>query len=442
MYKFKKILTMGTFVIGFLSHGFGMGHEVANTDNFNMNIGGRIQEVAYGQLLHDPYGDNARVYLFIKQARFRVNGHVDDIKYDMQWVGAAEDINGSNAGLTLLDASFDVPLFNLESTWFKVGQFKVNYGRESITDEAQFQFVDRSIDFMGFNLGRDYGAALHTYHNKFAGSLGIFTGGARDVPLRFLPERLGVPMTVLRIGYNDGLDSDIFTVKQNNLKPTRTAKATYINAMYMKDTRIGHSTVLNVRTTEKTLLLNTNWNPFLAQGLSAGVGSSGPNTVDRGAFWQIGWDAAARGPLGNCAWSVEAEANYAQFENKYGKLHTPGARVQGAIAHNKLEFALRYAILGIDNNFKNGGVKISNGKPVQEVAPAFSYYINGHDHKVVLDFPILINVPIFIENNAGNKDGAYVGTEQPDQVSVISGGKGRLEYQTVPEARLMYQLAF
>ena len=73
--------------------------------------------------------------------------------YSGRWApmlfGAAEDVNGSNNGLTLLDASFDVPLFNWQSTWFKVGQFKVPYSRESINEEGSFQFVDHSIDFLG-----------------------------------------------------------------------------------------------------------------------------------------------------------------------------------------------------------------------------------------------------------------------------------------------------
>src|SRR5207249_4284767 len=128
-----------------------------------------------------------------------------------------------------LDFSFDVPVYKTESTWFKIGQFKVPYGRESINDEAQFQFVEHSIDFNGFNLGRDYGAALHTYHGKLAAAAGLFTGGSRDVPLRFLPEKLGIPMIVGRVGYNDGLDKDIFTVAQNDLRPQRTTKAAYVN---------------------------------------------------------------------------------------------------------------------------------------------------------------------------------------------------------------------
>src|SRR5690242_4569194 len=167
MITWKRSIAIPMLLVGLAGYTWGMGHEVVNTDNFNLNIGGRIQEVAYGELIHDPYANNGRVYLFLKQARFRVNGHVEGgTKYDMQWVGAAEDVNGSNNGLTLLDASFDVPLFNWESTWFKVGQFKVPYSRESINEEGSFQFVDHSIDFLGFNLGRDYGAAIHTYHGK------------------------------------------------------------------------------------------------------------------------------------------------------------------------------------------------------------------------------------------------------------------------------------
>jgi len=430
MNTYRRILTVTALVVGIWSTGFAMGHEIISTDDFNLNIGGRIQEVGYGEWLHDPVAkkDNARVYLFLKQARLNLNGRVDGIKYNTEWVGAAEDINGSNNGLTLLDFSFDVPVYRLDSTWFKVGQFKVPYGRESINDEAQFQLVDHSIDFLGFNLGRDVGAAVHTYSGKFAGTAGIFTGGSRDVPLRFLPENLGVPMLVARLGYNDGLDKDIFTVAQNDLHPQRTVKATYIDGMYMKDTRIGHSTVLNVRTSEKSLLMDPNWNPYLAKA-----------PLDKGGFWQAGWDAAARGPIGqDSSWSAEAEANYASYSNKYGDLHMSGVRVQGGLLKNKFEAALRWTVLLPDNNFMNSGINITGPRPIQEIAPAFSYYMRGHDHKIVLDFPILIDMPVFVENGVGS----YVSIEQPDQVTVIAPATGHVERQTIPEARLMYQLAF
>ncbi len=439
MDRIKQWMVAAVMSIGITSYGFGMGHEVVNTENFNLNIGGRIQEVAYAQIVKDPVQskDNFRAYLFLKQARLNLNGRVDNVKFNTEWVGAAEDINGSNNGLTLLDFSFDIPFFKTESTWLKVGQFKVPYGRETINDEAQYQMVAPSEDFLAFNLGRDVGAALHTYQNKFAGTLGVYTGGARDVPLRFLPEHLGIPMTVARVGYNDGLDKDIFSVAQNDLRPQRIVKATYVNGMYMKDTRIGHSTVLNSRTSEKSILMNPNWNPYLTRGRPAN--NLLPNTLDRGTLWQAGWDAAIRGPIGEKnAWNAEAEFNYADYENKYGKLHISGARIQGGVLFNKFEAALRYAVLFPDNNFLQGTTPITGRRPIQEVTPAFSYYIKGHDHKVVLDFPIMIDVPVFIETQAGT----YVSIEQPDQTTVIVPGTGRVERQTVPEVRLMYQLAF
>src|SRR5438477_476446 len=132
MRTYKKILAAAALVVGAAPYGFGMGHEVVNTDNFNLNIGGRIQEVGYGEVVH----------------------------------------------------------------------------------------------------------ALPSFHANLSWTFCVLTGGFRDVPLRFLPEQLAIPMLVARVGYNDGLDKDIFTVAQNDLHPSRVVKASYVNGMYMKDTRI------------------------------------------------------------------------------------------------------------------------------------------------------------------------------------------------------------
>jgi hypothetical protein len=424
--KIAKALAGLALGASLASQGFGMGIEVVNNDDFNLNIGGRIQEVAYGQVVDDPHRDDGRLYLFLKQARLKLYGRVQDTKFEMQWVGAAEDVNGSNAGLTLLDAYFDVPVFNWEGTWMRVGQYKVPYGRQAVTDEALMQMVSPSIDFLGVNLGRDVGAAIHTYRGKFAGVFNVQTGGSRDVPLRFLPEQLGIPLIVVRMGYNDGLDADAFAASQNDLSPQRVTKAAFINGAYLNDTRIGHSTVLNVRTSDKTLLMNPNWNPYIARA-----------PMVRGEYWQVGGDMAARGPVGNMAWTAEAEYNYAAYWNRYGKVHLSGARVQGGLLRKKIEVAIRYAVLFPDKDFRVGTRRFARD-PIQEVAPAISYYIRGHDNKIVLDFPVLIDVPVFIENNVG----AYVATEQVDQASVLSSAANRVERQTVPEARIMYQLAF
>jgi len=75
----------------------------------------------------------------------------------------------------------------------------------------------------------------------------------------------------------------------------------------------------------------------------------------------------------------------------------------------------------------------------------YVYAINGcrfeRRRRVVperVEREILIDAPVFVERNVG----AYVSTEQPDQATVNTGNKGFMERQTVPEVRLMFQLAF
>lgn len=441
MKRHHRCLVAAAMLAGLSGISYGMGIEVYKNDKFDLTIGGRIQVVGYGEYVEDPATSAARVYLFMKQARLNVHGQVEGIKYNTEWVGAAEDVNGSNNGLTLLDYSFDVPVLKTESTWFKIGQFKVPYGREAITNEGQYQFVDNSPVFKGFNLGRDVGAALHTYRGRFAGAFGVFTGGSRDVPLRFLPEKLGVPMLVLRAGFNDGLDKDIFTLSQNDLNPTRTTKAAYFNAMYFRDTRIGHSTVLGSRTSEKSWMMNTNWNPYITRGAPVAGSPATKSHIDGGDFVQVGWDAAARGKFDSgVVWSSEAQMDYGRFSNKYGRIDLSGARIQGALMKNKVEVAMRYSVIIPDESFAAtfGGRRNTGDRPIQEVAPAITYYVRGHDFKIVADAPVLFDVPVFVENNVGS----YVATEQPDQATVNTGNKGFMERQTVPEVRLMFQLAF
>ncbi len=59
--------------------------------------------------------------------------------------------------LSLLDFVFNMPLLGSQTTYLKVGQFKVPYGREQLAYEANLQFADRSINNLGFVVGRDVG---------------------------------------------------------------------------------------------------------------------------------------------------------------------------------------------------------------------------------------------------------------------------------------------
>jgi hypothetical protein len=411
--------------------------EVVKNDKFTLNANGRMQWLAVGQKLDDPFRSDDRMYLFMKQARLRLTGKYNDAKFDVQLAYGGEDVIAASpgVGLGLLDFSFDVP--TPFKTRVKVGQFRVPYGRERLTDSGTLNFGDRSIQSLGFSWNRDVGAALSKKHGKFAGTVGVFTGGGRDVPQRYLPEKIGSPMLVTRFGYDDGIDEDIYTVGSREGRPDRTRVAAYFNALYMKDSLIGHSTVLNVRSTDKSLLLNPNWNPFVAQ-----------TPFVQGRVWQAGGDVAVRAPLGAYGVTAEAEANYGTFSNTYGTVTLKSGRVQAGISRGAFDATLRHAVLYPDarmaNTFTVTGSTTAqhsplfeNDRPIREYTPSLTYHYRSNV-AVVADMPIYTNMLVFKEN----KLGTYVATEHPDQATVVKPGAGTAARERVVEGRLMVQVTF
>jgi len=411
--------------------------EVVKNDKFTLNANGRMQWLAVGQKLDDPFRSDDRMYLFMKQARLRLTGKYNDAKFDVQLAYGGEDVIAASpgVGLGLLDFSFDVP--TPFKTRVKVGQFRVPYGRERLTDSGSLNFGDRSVQSLGFSWNRDVGAALSKKHGKFAGTVGVFTGGGRDVPQRYLPEKIGSPMLVTRFGYDDGIDEDIYTVSSREARPDRTRLAAYFNALYLKDSLIGHSTVLNVRSTDKSLLLNPNWNPFVAQ-----------TPFVQGRVWQAGGDVVVRAPLGAYGVTAEAEANYGTFSNTYGTVTLKGGRVQAGISRGAFDATLRHAVLYPDARMANtftltGGTTaqhsplFENDKPVREYTPSLTYHYRSNV-AVVADMPIYTNMLVFKEN----KLGTYVATEHPDQATVVKPGAGTAARERVVEGRLMVQVTF
>src|SRR5437867_1749077 len=80
-------------------------------DKFSMDVTGRLQWLGVVEDVPDPFAQDDRMYLFMKQARLRWTGMYGDVKYDVQTAYGGEDIPASsNATLGLLDYSFDVPL--------------------------------------------------------------------------------------------------------------------------------------------------------------------------------------------------------------------------------------------------------------------------------------------------------------------------------------------
>jgi hypothetical protein len=400
----------------------------------DLNMHAYLQALGEIENVPDKVRDSNRVYLFLKEARLQFDGDINGVKFDVMLAPGGEDATpNTNAALGLLDFSFDVPL--RKETDLKIGQFLVPYGRERLTADSTIDFGDRSITNLGFAWNRDYGFALSHKAGNLMGSVALLSGGGRDIPQRYLPEKLGVPMVAARFGYDDGVDKDIYHVSAKDLAPDRAKHAFFLNGLYLEDSSIGHSTVVNVRATDKNLLVNSNYNPFIGRA-----------PFSLATIYQFGGDAAYRAPWNGGAVSAEAQVDFSHFDNKYGSLSLKGARVQAGIDRGRFGVNVRLAALWLDRKMAltNGATLLPvlpDDKPLKEITPSLVYrWRDGV--KAVADFSYLPDMLVFQENTIGS----YVMSEQPDQVTVIkpgtTAGTGGRVRKDVFIGRLMLQLGF
>ncbi len=399
--------------------------EVLKKEDASLNLGGRFQLLGVAQKVDDPVRPDGRVFLFLKQARIMVDGSLGDYRFYTEWaMGGEEEVKNLNYSMSLLDLRADIPV--AEHLYLRVGQFKVPFGRESLVNDGSLLFTDRSLSYFGTRVGRDVGLAAVVQKKGMMGTFGVFTGGGRDNPERYLPENLGIPLLALRYGY-DSSGQDPYNYKDSgSFMGSENEFSTFLNLAYTKDSLIGHSTVLNVRPTDKSLLLNSNWNPFLAQA-----------PLTKGHLYQASIDSHLKFPMGDFTGTGEVELTHAAYSNDYGTLQVSGARVQGSAALNPFELSLRYSVLFPTDKFKYLGTAITGTTPFHEVTPAITFYHRPWS-RVTLEVPLLIQTPVAVENGVGS----YVLMEQQDQTTVVAGGKGSVNRQFVPEIRLMYQLTF
>lgn len=444
--------------------------EVIRTDKLAMDAYGRAQMIGVGQYVPDPFRDHMRIYLFMKQARIGFKGTYEDMKFDTQFAFGGENSNGSNNDLGMLDFVADIPLKPLgDDAWFKIGQFRVPYSREGMTNTGYMDFGARSVANLASNQSRDYGLAVMKTKGVWTGTIGTFSSGGRDVPQRYLPERFGLPYLVTRFGYNDGYDEDIYHVVSSKQDVNRTVKAVMVNGIFMQDTMIGHSSALQSRTIDKNLLIDSGFNPYINQGGGPGLGTvGGAQSMQRGNMWWVGADAGIRHPLGReRIVSGEVEGNWGGYQNRFGVIHAGNARAQAQYDQGRFGIGLRYGALFMDK--KSGFLTtsatgtgttagaavnrvISNelGVPVHEITPALTWRFKQHHMKLVADLPIYLNCPLWYDR-MGNVTplgsqpvGAYAFPDPTSttQNSLLATPGNQTARRTVVQGRMMFQFLF
>lgn len=400
---------------------------ITKSENAELNAMGRFQALGVIQKVEDPYRRDGRAFLFLKQARLGFNGKLGDTRFYNEWaMGGEEEVKNVNASMSLLDFLADIPV--TDELFFRVGQFKVPFGREFLADDGSLLFSDRSISNLATRLGRDVGAAAIWNTSTINMSLGVFTGGGRDNPERYIPENLGIPMLSIRVGYDTTGNSTYNQFKQSGVFDIKeTEMSAYFSGIFLEDSLVGHSTALGVKATEKSLLLNENWNPYLKQA-----------PLSKAQLVQTSLEGSIRTPLESSIISAEAELNQALFSNTYGTIRLMTGRIQASSAKKPYEVALRYAFLKPSENFLYKGIQITGQDLIHELTPALVYHHREYS-RLMFEVPMYINTPVVVEPGMGS----YVLSQQPDQTTYLAPAtKGTVSRQFVPEVRLTYQFTF
>lgn len=455
-----------TILVGYAAPGFA---EQETTNPVKIKVGGMTHAMVLGEVVGiDPafandknFRKDPRAYMVQDQNRLDVTATQGDYKFYLQTTfGGEETTYGSslpvNSVIDLLDCYAQTPFFGLGK--LTLGQFKVPYGREGLNDEHYLLFNDKSIENLGFVLNRDYGAALEMNLGPLSLTGAVVSLGSRNVPPRYIPEIFGVPGIVARVGYGNETD-DLQAIKQSKLNLKDTEWGVYANAAYSKDTLVGHGSVFSSRTSDKNLMFNKNYNPWLSE--------PDPNLNNKAAqaeYWQYGVNGGYAAPMMGGVVAAQGELNYSSWANRFHQLKLAGAQGQLSYTLNPVAFALRYGMIIPDTNmqYTKAGTATTtytnnpttnivkattttgastyypifkDASPIQEITPSVVWYLKGENLKLILDAPIALNTPVFNEANLG----PYVFKNQPDQVSYVTNG---ISSQLDVQVRLGVQAQF
>jgi hypothetical protein len=459
-FKVKVSAAVISLIFGLSGAAISQETSASGTTNNNSNdvvislkdlpkVGGTIQMIGAVEYLEAKHNtpvapnerDDARLYLFLKQARLNFSGTRDDIKYYVQMQFGGEEVpNGTNSVYSLLDAYVDAPILQ-NNLGVRFGQFKVPFSREMLSDPASLQFGDTSINTTAFNIQRDVGIAFHGATSNIYWALGTFSGGGIDIPQRYIPQSLGIPQLVARIGY-DTLDKDVFSARQSDNNRKGTGFAAYVSGSYEKNSSVGHGQVFTTKKTDTSWFKNAGWNPYLSQ--------TDIEALNDASLVQYEADVAYQTEFSGLKFFVAAEANYGKYDSQAGSLTLKGGQTQFSITYAPVEIALRYAVIIPDEELaykatttgtglKPAGIYpiFTDNKPVHQINPALNFYLTKN-LTVKMDLDIMIDAPVAHEDLSG----AYNLMIMQGQTSYAQRTATVLERQNAYTARMVAQFVF
>ena len=306
---------------------------VVKTDSAELALGGMVQMLGFAQHLDDPYKNDDRAYLFMNRARLRMSGRYDDIWFHTEMGLGGEDAVVATTGvsLSLLDFVFDIPLFHSQTTYLKVGQFKVPYGREQLAYEANLQFADRSIDNLGFVVGRDVGVALVSRPGPLTLIGGVSSRKRRAATCR--------PTTTCPRSWASPSSSRAPASATSTSIPSRSPRT--IGSSIKTQRRDLQRVVFEEYSSTRRCSTSSS-RTSRSSSTQTGTHSS-PARLLQGELRQAGADAAGRLPLQAVDLAGEAEFDFGGARTVTARFRMRGVRAQGGVIIRTFELAARYA---------------------------------------------------------------------------------------------------
>lgn len=292
--------------------------EVFRSDNASLDFGARFQlqgtleytgntsyvaPVPVSMSTGHGNRDAARIYLFQKQNRLRLDGELEGIRVKFENAMGSEATAGGNNLYDLMEFSAEVPLN--ENISVVAGLAKMPWNHASAVYEQASLFTDRSELFnLFFNAGSDTTVYLKSRFGLLDASFGL-QQGAGNLAQRYIPETLMFPLPMfLRVGVGN-LQEDPARFRQIGFEQPEEAQwALHANGFWAADSGAGHGTLFGQMATQAAnakgpfyngnFLTSRDFNPF------AGY-TTGPGGLARpdNQIWTLSVDSQMRVPMGN-----------------------------------------------------------------------------------------------------------------------------------------------
>ncbi len=472
MKSMMKWASLFTVLLGLVSVAQAHAVPVVNTDDLQVSVGGLIQAMGETEYVSDDtVGNQTRVYLWNTADQLYISGAYKGFDWRLSTTyGGTAQANASFSGffanngvLDLTDAYVDIPLIG-NAMYLKVGQFKDPTNLESATDDSYMLFAEKSPNFnLFFNSGYEMGLALVGHFSGLDGVLGLVQG-APNLPQRFLPEQLHLPLPMLlRVGYSNGISDDPFHQRQTGFaKVDNLQYAIHLNGFVAADSNAGHGDLFSEMGSEVgTFLYNQDYsgNLLLSSVFNPYMGLAGSGQAVSGLYYQLDLDFQVRAPLIGKTFALSGQVAMGHFgdtvqagdtgtvfgvpvvEGTWYALNIYGAELTASLQDPTWTWAVRLAAVlpdsGFQGTWKTGTYAqiFSNTDPILEVTPSVTYTFNSFC-KLTAEVMLMFNEP-----ESKDSDGNYVIAEMPSLATGSGYVSPNISAFCVPIGRLMLQLS-